>query len=134
MKFRLFFITALFVLFFGQTAYADYIQGHVVQVDRETGIVEILLCDVCSGDSGCCHEKGHVEAHGDDAAHVRIIVSWIPRCLSEGMMIFARGVFAEKDATRFDAVEIFPSKRRGGQDSTGVRSRFRYHKGRGHHE
>jgi len=123
MQLRLFSIAIFFVMLSFQVAYADYIQGHVVLLDRESGFVDIIICEGCTSDEECSVEAGHMAKHGEGATQVHIVVSWIPRCLTEGMMIFARGVFAEDDSSRFEAVDVFPCKRMGGKDKTGVRSR-----------
>ena len=129
---RIFFIALFSILLTGTAAFGDYIQGHVVLVDRGQGVVEIVLCESCPEEKSCAVESSeHLKTHGKNPARIRVVVAWIPRCLREGMMVFARGAYAEGDASRFEAVEVFPRKRMGGRDNTGVRSRFRHHRGRG---
>lgn len=127
-------IATLLVLLFSSTALADYIQGHVVAIDREHGTVDIVLCDMESENKGCQVENSHLAKHGDDPPRIRVAVSWLPRCLTEGMMVFARGEYVKDDASRFEAVEVFPRKRLGSGDETGVRSRFRHQRGQGHQQ
>ena len=129
-------ILALFIFFFGcqvSLAQADYIQGQVVRVDRQKGEVVIALCAQSTGGK-CCRVAGEQEsASSGDGVVVTVIASWLPRCLSEGMMIFARGSFSSDEPLIFEAVEVFPRKKRGGKDTTGVRSRFHHGWGYRHH-
>ena len=114
------------------SAYADYIQGHVVRIDRQQGEMTITLCGGCTGE-----EQDHVNGlpqPADAVQQVTIRAPWFPRCLIEGMMVFARGSFAEADTSLFEAVEVFPHKTMGSKDKTGVRFRFRHHRGRGQHK
>jgi hypothetical protein len=128
-------IATLLVVLFSSTALADYIQGHVVGIDREHGTVDNVLCDMESDDvQGCRVKNGQLAEHGEDSVRIRVVVSWLPRCLAEGMMVFARGEYVKDDASRFEAVEVFPRKRLGSGDETGVRSRFRHQRGRGHQQ
>lgn len=128
-------ITAFLMLCLATSAWADYIQGHVVQLDRQQGTVDIILCATCAEGKECSKDtEAHLAEHGPNPATVRVRVDWLPRCLAPGMMVYARGVYAEDDATRFEAVEVFPRKRLGSKDNTGVRSRFRHQRGRGHRQ
>lgn len=127
-------IATLLVLLFSSPALGDYIQGHVVEIDREHGTVDIVLCEMESDNEGCQVQNRHLDEHGETAVRIRVAVSWLPRCLTEGMMVFARGEYVQDDASRFEAVEVFPRKRLGSGDETGVRSRFRHQRGRGHQQ
>ncbi len=127
-------ITVILLLSFCATAYADYIQGHVTEIDRQQGEVMIILCDICTGDKQCSAKNEHDPTHSKDVKTVKVLASWLPRCLSEGMMVFARGDYVKGDTSTFNAVEVFPRKRLGSKDGTGVRSRFRHRGGRGHQE
>ncbi len=127
---KVFCITAFLVLSLATFACADYIQGHVVLVDRQQGVVDIVLCETCPEGKTCVVDLSeHMKTHGSEPVIIRVVVAWIPRCLRVGTMAFARGVYSADDRSRFEAVEIFPRKRMGGRDDTGVRSRFRNHRG-----
>lgn len=130
---RILSITAFLLLTLASSAYADYIQGHVLRIDRKLGLVDIVLCESCPEGRICNGDLADhmLKTHGPEPGTVRVVVAWIPRCLREGVMAFARGVYAANDASRFEAVEIFPRRRMGGKDNTGVRSRFRHHRGQG---
>ncbi len=114
--------------------YADYLQGYITRIDREKGTVEIILCDVCTGGNNGSVDTEHQAEHDEDAPRVTVVASWFPRCFTEGMMIYARGSFLEDNTNVFDAVEVFPRKRLGREDKTGVRSRFRHQRGEGHNQ
>lgn len=129
-------ILSLFILMLcSQTAlaHADYIQGHIVQIDRAQGELVITLCaEGCTGSKPCALKGQDLAVdlgEGKVGRRVTVLASWLPRCLSEGMMIFARGDFVKDDTTRFEAAQVFPQKGRGSKDETGVRSRFRHHRG-----
>ena len=134
MSSRIVHVILLLIAFSVAPAYADSIQGHIVRIDRERGEVEMIL----SGDGteeGRHHlPEGQPPVHTDEASVVKVLAMWFPRCLSEGMMIFARGSYIDDDMTIFEAEEVFPLRRHGRKDKTGVRSRFRHHGGRGHHK
>lgn len=134
MNLRILYIIIILLGLSVSPACADYIQGHIVRIDREQGVVDLMRCDVPGSQKDCAWDADHEVVHADDAVPVRVIALWLPRCLTEGMMVFARGSFAKEDATIFEADEVFPRRRMGSEDKTGIRSRFRHKSGRGHHK
>ncbi len=136
MTFRTVYITLFCLSLFTTSAYADYIQGHIVRIDRQKGEVDVVLCEDCTGAEHHLSEE-HYKVHGDDSEEpvVTVVAMWFPRCFAEGVMIFARGAYKTDDPAVFEAEEVFPLRRLGRKDKTGVRSRFRHHGGgRRHHQ
>ncbi len=131
MSLRIFYIAILLLLLSSSSVFADYIQGHVVWIDREQGVMEIVLCDVCVDVTGATDESSAEK--GEDVPIIKVVASWFPLCISEGVLVFARGVYSEGNATVFKADDVFPYKRLGNKDKTGVRSRFRHKKEHRHH-
>ncbi len=134
MNLRIIYITIMLLGLSVSPACADYIQGHIVRIDREQGVVDLVLCDMPGNQKDCLRRADHDVVHGEDGVQVKVVAVWLPRCLAEGMMVFARGAFAKEDAGVFEADEVFPRRRMGSEDKTGVRSRFRHQTGRGYHK
>ncbi len=111
-------------------AMAEYLQGTVVRIDRDRGEVEIMLsengqCHLDSADASIAKE-GRVPT--EKARSVLVKAAWFPRCLGKGAQVYARGQFAPDRSDLFEAEDVFPCRRRGGHDPTGVRSRFQHHR------
>jgi hypothetical protein len=128
MKLRVICLAVIFSGLFVSSVYADYLQGHIVRIDRENSEIFIVLSEECPGQDNC-HSEEEQQNQLDDTTEktaVRVIAAWLPRCLSEGMMVYVRGNYSSDDHLVFKAVDVFPRKRRGGKDKTGVRSRFHH--------
>ncbi len=130
MKHLSFLIVCLFFLASVSPALAEYLQGTVVHVDRDKGEVEILLSA-----KGQCHLDGGNEtvdqedsSQAENQRRILVKAAWFPRCLEEGTQVYARGKFAADEADIFEAEDVFPCRKRGGHDPTGVRSRFQHHR------
>lgn len=109
---------------------AEYLQGTVVGVDRDRGEVDIIV----SGNGQCHLEDGdgtmakQNDTPADKKRRIIVKAAWFPRCLGEGDQVYARGQFAPERSDLFEAEDVFPCRRRGGHDPTGVRSRFQHHR------
>lgn len=128
MKLRVICLVIIFSGLFVYPVYADYIQGHIVRIDRERSEIFIVLSEECP-DQDDCHTGQKQQDQLDyttEKTAIRVIAVWLPRCLSEGMMVYVRGDYSSEDHLVFKAVDVFPRKRRGGKDKTGVRSRFHH--------
>lgn len=118
-------------------AQAEYLQGTVLRIDRQQGEMEILPRPARQeGATGM-----QAETESAEAEKILIKAAWFPRCLAVGDQVYARGTFVTGSREGFVAEEVFPSRRRGSHDPTGVRSRFHrhrrqmmHHRGGGMHE
>lgn len=103
---------------------AEYLQGTVVRVDRQDGELEIAL----SANGQCHMENGKKAVDAQNTPRVLVKAAWFPRCLVTGDQVYARGEYAQGSKDVFEAEDVFPCRRRGGHDPTGVRSRFHHHR------
>ncbi len=124
MRLSIFFILSLALIVWTSPVMAEYLQGTVVRIDRQGGELEITL----SANGQCRMENGKKAVERQNTPRVLVRAAWFPRCLVTGDQVYARGEYAQGSKEIFEAEDVFPCRRRGGHDPTGVRSRFHHHR------
>lgn len=107
---------------------AEYLQGTVVRIDHGKREVEILLSEdgMCRFGNGAQTSAADNQVVEPKTRSILVKAAWLPGCLAQGSQVYARGKYAPDSSELFEADEVFPCRRRGGHDPTGVRSRFNH--------
>lgn len=109
---------------------AEYLQGTVVRIDHGKREIDMLISEngQCRLENGAEAVTKESQALPEKTRNILVKASWFPGCLTPGTQVYARGKYASDSKELFEADEVFPCRRRGGHDPTGVRSRFNHHR------
>ncbi|MBU0680576.1 MAG: hypothetical protein KKD73_04050 [Proteobacteria bacterium] len=109
---------------------AEYLQGTVVRIDHGKREIEMLIAEngQCRFENGTESVDKERQVPPGKTKNILVKAVWFPGCLTPGTQVYARGKYALDSKELFEADEVFPCRRRGGHDPTGVRSRFNHHR------